>query len=205
MEKRINLKEMEKKAFKDSNQDGLMEIVFGIIFFSIAGYTHTKDLPILLILLPIFGPMVMQFIRNTFTYPRIGYARPSSKMAKQIIVVLFLYMFIVLFMVFVLPVIGDIWDLSLWHNWSLVFYGILTTGAFLYIGYKVGITRYYIFAALSVIEFIAASFIEFKTLERDLEMYFLGMSGVLIITGIALFLVFLRKYPVSKKEKTDVN
>ena len=205
MTNKMNLKEMEKQAFRDSNQDGLMEIVFGVIFFSIAGYTHTKDFPILLILLPILGPMCMQFIRNTFTYPRIGYARPSSKMAKQIIGVLFLYMFIVLFMVFVLPVIGNIWDLSLWHNWSLVFYGILTTGAFLYIGYKVGITRYYIFAALSVIGFIAASLIEFKTLERDLEMYFLGMSGVLIITGIALFLVFLRKYPVSKEEKTDDN
>jgi hypothetical protein len=57
MAKKMNLKEMEKQAFRDSNQDGLIEIVFGIIFFSIAGYTHTKDLPILLILLPICGPM----------------------------------------------------------------------------------------------------------------------------------------------------
>ena len=93
--------------------------------------------------------------------------------------------------------------MRLWHNWSPVFYGILTTGAFLYLGYKVGILRYYLFAILSVIGFIAASFIEFKTLERGLEMYFLGMSGVMVITGFALFFIFLRRHKLSKKEITD--
>jgi len=205
MAEKMNLKEMEKKAFRDSNQDGQMEIVFGVIFFSIAGYIHTKNLPILLILLPIFGPIWMQFIRNNFTYPRIGYARPSKKMARQIIWVLIIYMFIVLFMVFVFPFISNDWDLSLWHNWSPAFYGIMTTGAFLYLGYKVGIMRYYIFAILSVIGVLAAYFIEFETLESGLEMYFLGMSGVMVITGFALFFIFLRRHKLSKEEIIDDN
>ena len=205
MSEKINLKEMKKKAFRDSNQDGMMEIVIGVIFFAIAGYIHTKNLPILLILLPIFAPIWIQFIRNNFTYPRIGYARPSKKMTIQIVLVLFVYMFIVLFMVFVFPFISNNWDLSLWHNWSPVFYGIMTTGAFLYMGYKVGITRYYIFATLSVIGIFAAYFIDFNTLERGLEMYFLGISGVLIITGFALFLLFLRKYKLPKKKITEGN
>jgi len=205
MAKKMNLKEMEKKAFRDSNQDGLMEMVFGVIFFSIAGYIGTKGFPILLILLPIFLPIWMQIIRNKFTYPRIGYAKPRSKMAKQIIWVLFLYMFIVLFMVFVIPFSSTSWDLSLWHTWSLVFYGIMTTGAFLYMGYKIGIIRYYLFATLSVLGVFAVYVVDFDTVEKDLEMYFLGMSGVLIITGVALFLLFLRKYKVPKKEITDGN
>ena len=182
MSEKINLKEMKKKAFRDSNQDGMMEIVIGVIFFAIAGYIHTKNLPILLILLPIFAPIWI-----------------------QIVLVLFVYMFIVLFMVFVFPFISNNWDLSLWHNWSPVFYGIMTTGAFLYMGYKVGITRYYIFATLSVIGIFAAYFIDFNTLERGLEMYFLGISGVLIITGFALFLLFLRKYKLPKKKITEGN
>lgn len=43
MAENINLKEMEKKAFRDSNQDGLMEIIFGIFLFSICyGLYNTK-------------------------------------------------------------------------------------------------------------------------------------------------------------------
>jgi len=205
MTQKMNLKEMEKEAFRESNKDGFMEIVFGVIFFSIAGYIHTKNLPILLILLPILGPAWMKFIRNNFTYPRIGYSRPSKKMARQIILVLFIYMFIVLFMVFVFPLISNNSDLNLCYNWSPVFYGLMTTGAFLYLGYKVGIIRYYIFAILSVIGVLAAYFIEFETLERGLEMYFLGMSAVMVITGFALFFIFLRRHKLSKEEITDVN
>jgi hypothetical protein len=203
MTKKINLKEMEKEAFRDSNQDGFMEIVFGVIFFSIAGYINTKDIPILLILLPIFGPIWMQIIRNKFTYPRIGYARPSKKMARQIICVLFIYIFIVLFMVFIFPFISNNWDLSLWNKWSPVFYGLITTGTFLYLGYRVGIIRYYIFATLSVIGLLSAFFIEFETLERGLEMYFLSMSGVMLIAGFVLFFIFLQRHELSKKEITD--
>jgi Na+-driven multidrug efflux pump len=106
-------------------------------------------------------------------------------------------------MVFVFPFISYNWDLSLWNKWSTVFYGIITTGAFLYLGYKVGIKRYYIFAILSVIGVLAAYFIEFETFERGLEMYFLGMSGFMFVAGFALFIIFLRSYKLFKEEITD--
>lgn len=35
----INLKEMERKVFRDSNQVGLMEIILGIFLFAIGGNT----------------------------------------------------------------------------------------------------------------------------------------------------------------------
>jgi len=36
-------------------------------------------------------------------------------------------------------------------------------------------------------------------------MYFLGMSAVMVITGFALFFIFLRRHKLSKEEITDVN
>ena len=203
MAENINLKEMEKKVFRDSNQDGLMEIIFGIFLFAIAGYLGTGDFPILLVLLPMFGPIWMQIIRNKFTYPRIGYAKPSTKMSKEIILGVFFYMFVVLFIVILFPIMGDFWDLSLWYKWSPALLGIMTIGVFIYIGHKLGSLRYYIFAAPSLVGFFSVSVMKFATLKRGLEMYFLFMSGFLIISGLCLFIHFLRKYPLQSGELPD--
>ena len=203
MAENINLKEMEKKAFRDSNQDGLMEIIFGIFLFAIAGYIGTGDFPILLILLPTFGPIWMQIIRNKFTYPRIGYAKPSLKISKKIVLSVFLYMFVVISIVILVPIVGDIWDLSLFYNWSPGFLGILTIVVFFYIGFRLGSFRYYIFSALSLVGFFSLFFINFDTIKRGLEMYFLFMSSFLIISGFIFFIHFLRKYPVQSEELPD--
>ena len=205
MKQKINLKEMEKKAFLDSNQDGFMEIIMGVFLFAIAGYIGTKNFPILLIFLLIFGPIWMQIFRNKYTYPRIGYAKPSKKMAREIVYGVFLYMFVVLFMIFVFPFTGNVWDLSSWYQSSLAFFGIMTIGVFIYIGFKLRSIRNYILAVLSLAGVIVASVLDFGTIEQSLEMYFLGMSGILIITGIVLFLLFLKKYPLSKVEITNDN
>ena len=202
MNEKINLREIEKRAFRDSQQDGLVEIIMGVFFFAIAGYLGTGGFPILLILLPIFAPIWLKIIRSRFTYPRIGYVKLLTKnsKAKEIMLGIFIYMFVVLFMTIIFPFMSNVLDLSLWYKWSLPFFVIMTVGVFTYVGYESGSSRYYILTVLSVAGGVIVSIIGFGT-RPDLEMYFLGMNGVLIITGIILFVSFLRKYPQSAEVK----
>jgi len=124
-------------------------------------------------------------------------------MSKEIIFGLFFYMFVVLFIVIVLPFMGDVWELSPWYKLSPALLGVMTIGVFCYIGYRMGSLRYYIFSAVSLVGVFAVSVMDFATQKRGLEMYFLGMSGVLTITAFALFIHFLRKYPLQSEETPD--
>jgi len=202
---KVNLKEMEKKAFLDSNQDGIMEMMMGIFFFVIAGYLGTKNVPILLILLPTIGPIWMQLIRNKYTYPRIGHVKPSRKIVRDIGLGIFLYMVIIVLLIFILPLTSTFWDVYLWYQSSLAFIGFITICVFVYIGLKIGSMRYYLLAIISFAGVIASSVIGFDTVEQSVEMYFLGMSGIFIITGIVSFVLFLRKHSVQEVEITDGN
>ncbi len=53
MEKQINLKEIERKTYRDVSQDGLMELIMGIMMFMVVGIIITPTVLKALFYLPI--------------------------------------------------------------------------------------------------------------------------------------------------------
>ncbi|NOQ34218.1 MAG: hypothetical protein GQ567_08530, partial [Methanosarcinales archaeon] len=71
MTQEINLKELEKKAYRDSQQDGLMEVMMGLILMTFGGFFYSTVF-VFYILLIVFSGKIVEFVRRRYTYPRIG-------------------------------------------------------------------------------------------------------------------------------------
>jgi len=202
MSQNIDWKEIERKAYRDVQQDGLGEFLIGIGMVLVAGIILTPTFLKGLFYIPILlSSRIGEALRRRFTYPRIGYAKLQSEDPKKTVGGIFLIIFVLLaIMALVLTLFGDVRDFTLWMKWFPAFCGTLLVGLFLDLADKSGTGRHYVFALLSVISGFSFSLIPFNEMMMGLTMYFLSMGAVMIITGFVLFLWFLHKNPLPAEE-----
>jgi len=200
MKQEINLKEIEQKAYRGSNQDGLMEIMIGILLIGL-GATFGSGFYVFAILVPIFlFPRFMEGIRKRYTYPRIGYAKLPTDDPKKTAKGMFVYFVAVLAVfVFCLLLFGDVKNPALHKKWSPALMGVLLVGGFLYAHGKSGNIRYIVFAVLAVVSGLLFSIMNFESYD-GLIINFFVMGGIFVVTGFTLFILFLYKYPKLVKE-----
>ncbi len=195
MESKINFKEIEQKTFRESNQDGLLELVMGICMAAISTRLISRVLVVMLILpVILFGPVLLA-LRRRYTYPRIGYVKLIPDKPKEVIGAIFLITLIVIVVLAVIFFIfGDVRDFNLWMKWIPVWGGVVLAGMFSSFGSKSGCIRYYIFAVWSLISGFVLSVLRFEAIETGTLLYFLAMGALLIPWGLVTFIRFLRKY-----------
>ncbi|NQT02715.1 MAG: hypothetical protein HQ580_11875 [Planctomycetes bacterium] len=203
MEQEIDFKEIEQKAFRESNQDGLLELVMGICM---AAMSTRLISPVLVFMLALpallFGPVLVA-MRKRFTYPRIGYVKLIPDKPKEVIRAIFLITLIVVVIIAVIFVFfGDVRDFNLWMKWIPVWGGVVLAGMFSSFGSKSGCARYYVFALWSLISGFVLSILNFEAVETGTLLYFLVMGCLLIPWGLVTFIRFLRK---STKRLQEVN
>ena len=195
MESKINLKEIEQKTFRESNQDGLLELVMGICMAAISTRLISRVLVVMLVLpVILFGPVLVT-LRKRYTYPRIGYVKLIPDKPKEVIRAIFLITLIVVVIIAVIFVLfGDVRDFNLWMKWVPAWGGVVLAGMFSSFGSKSGCIRYYIFAIWSLISGLVLLVLRFETVETGTLLYFLAMGALLIPWGLVTFIRFLRKY-----------
>lgn len=201
MEQQVDLKNIEQKTFRHSQQDGLMELVMGICMLSISTRMFSRFL-IFMMVLPVvlFGPL-LALMRRHFTHPRIGYVKLLPDKPKSVIAGIFLVTLVVIgAMAVVFFFLGDIGDFNLWMKWCPFWGGTVLAGMFSSLASKSGAVRYYIFAGWSFLSGIVLSMLDFKMVETGTLLYFAVMGGLLIPFGLLQFAMFLHKHPKSAKE-----
>jgi len=200
MKQEINLKEIEQKAYRDSNQDGLMEIMIGILLTGL-GATFGSILYVFAILIPIFlFPRFIEVIRKRYTYPRIGYVKLPTDDPKKTAKGIFGYTAVVFaLMVICFLLLGKVKDAAAYKKWSPALMGVLLVGGFLYAHGKSGNIRYKVFAVLAVVSGLLFSIMSFESYD-GLIINFFVMGGMFIVTGSILFTLFVHKYPKPAEE-----
>ncbi len=195
MTTKIDLKQIEQKAYRGSNQDGLIEIMLGILL-TVFGATFGSALYIFAILIPVFlFPRLMEAIRKRYTYPRIGYAKLPVDDPKKTAKGIFVYITVVLvLMVICFLLLGKAKDAAAYKKWSPAVMGVLLVGGFLYSHGKSGEFRYIIYIVLSVGFGILFSILKFESYD-GLIINFFVMGGIFVVVGIISFILFVRKYP----------
>ena len=196
MAQEIDLKNIEQKTFRQSQQDGLMELVMGICMLAISTRLFSRYL-IFMLALPVFlfGPL-LALMRRSFTHPRIGYVKLIPDKPKSVITGIFLVSLVVIaVMAVVFLFLGDIGDIDLWLRWCPFWGGTVLAGMFSSLASKSGAVRYYIFAGWSLLSGIVLSVLEFGVVETGTLLYFAVMGGLLIPFGLVQFVIFLRKHP----------
>jgi hypothetical protein len=200
MKQEINLKEIEQKSYRDSNQDGLMEIMVGILLIGL-GATFGTGLNVFAILVPIFlFPRFVGAIRKRYTYPRIGYVKLLQDDPKKTAIGMFVFMaFVLALMVICFLLLGKFKEAAAYKKWSPALMGVVLVGGFLYAHGKSGSIRYIVFALLAVGFGLLFSIMSFESYD-GLIINFFVLGGIFIVTGFILFILFVHKYPKPAEE-----
>jgi hypothetical protein len=207
MDEKIDLKDIEQRAWKVYMQDGLVEIMIGVIFFLASGAFHTSSSVVFLALFPtIFGQNIIEAIRKRYTYPRIGYVKLQSDDPKKTARGMFLYMVAVIaIMAVVLYLLfgSGTWAPYLLYQWLPTFIGAMLVGAMTYTKSKSGDARYYAYALVAIAIGVAFSLHRFEPVKMGVTLYLLLLSGIMIVTGLARFVVFLRNHPLPPEPESS--
>ncbi len=205
MTQNINLKEIEKKAYRDSQQDGLMEVMMGLILITFGGFFYSTVFAFYILLI-VFSGKIVEFIRRRYTYPRIGFVKFHEENPKDALTGVFLFEFAVIVIIFTLiSIFGDVKDYSQWVKWSPLFFGMILVGPFAHAASRSGSIRYTGYAILSVILGVFFSLIEFGSGCTGLILYLVFIGAFLFLGGLAIFTRFLRKYPLPAEETPDAS
>ena len=201
----IDLLKIEKKAYCDSQQDGLMEVMMGLILMTFGGFLYSPIFAFYILLI-IFSGKIVEFIRRRYTYPRIGFVKFQKENPKDALTGVFLFEVAVIVIMFTLiSIFGDVKDYSQWVKWSPLFFGMILVGPFAHAASRSASIRYTGYAILSVVLGVFFSLIEFDSGCTGLILYLVFIGTFLFLSGLAIFTLFLRKYPLPAEEGLDAS
>jgi hypothetical protein len=205
MTQAIDLKELEKKAYRDSQQDGLMEVIMGLILIMFGGFLYSPIFAFYILLI-IFSKKIVESIRRRYTYLRIGFVKFHEEKPKDALTGVFLFEFAVIVIIFTLiSIFGDVKDYSQWVKWSPLFFGMILVGPFAHAASRSGSIRYTGYAILSVVLGLFFSLIEFGSGCTGLILYLVFIGAFLFLGGLVIFTLFLRKYPLLEVGAPDAS
>ena len=211
MLQKMNLKEIERRAFRSTFQDGLWDIYLGLLLLNwvIAMMLTGTGLPLPWVMVIMLASALLQMLafwagKRFVTTPRIGLVKfgpqRQAKM-KNLRAVLFLSVLLGVIMSIVglgargngLPgwLAGIPIPAYVWAAQAIVVFGL---GA-----YFLDVTRFYVYGVLYGLPFpVGVLLSENTTLTglSSLAITFGVAAGVMILIGVVLFVRFLRDYPV---------
>ncbi|MFX1571796.1 MAG: hypothetical protein ACFFB0_03530 [Promethearchaeota archaeon] len=209
----IDLKEIEKKTWRSTLQDGILDIYFGILILGIGmGMTlsHILPDPLDMISVAIFLGIGLTFFilgKNYITKPRLGFVKFGfQQKARKIktIIILSINFFAILIINLIrftnpdsilrFPGILD----------GLIIGLLFLTAPLFFVAYILQFPRLYFYAILFGISFFLSElFAIFIPEPLDTLITFSIISGVVIFVGVIFLIKFIRKYPIPKEEMTE--
>ena len=189
----LNLKELERKAFRSFYQDGIWDIFFGLMMFAMYTFTvfnnlENKALRILgMLFLEIFAMFFLIYGKKLITAPRLGEVKFGTKRTKKLgkIILVNLFSLIVLAaFAFLKNSQPDLFNIENSELYSSVGMGVWIAFITSVMAYFLDFDRLYIYALIYGSTFSAV-------LLLDLPVLFLAASLLILIPGGILFTRFL--------------
>ena len=212
----INLKEVERKAWRSFYQDGLWDIFWGLLLLAMAVGALLSDIgrsePLqygILIALEAVAILVLFVGKRRITVPRIGRVRFGPKRKRRLSKVRVVLAISVLVGA-ALFVAGPVLTGKL--SRSMTFEFILPAGWLVNCLVVFSLMAYFLdFSRLYVIGLMYAIAVPLDVVQRELSsidltfVAFGAPAAVILLMGAVVFIRFLRDYPLSTEEALDVN
>lgn len=206
MAKDIN--QVIRQTYRYFYEDGLVEMALGLLFVVVGGLlfvwqaTTTSSvaaiilaigLPLLVISGALLFRRIIRQLKERITFPRTGYVayrQEKRDSGRWLIIVTVLTLTIA---VIFLPES---------FNRMQFMVGSLLGAVLIYMGYRVGVWRFYIFGALAVALGVGLTLVK---LEEVLAIAFLFVASglLLLVAGALALMVYLRRYP--QKQDLSLN
>lgn len=192
MKEKIDLREIEKKAWTAYFQDGLWDIFIASMMLTMAIRTLTDN--VLFTLGMFIGVPILIFGKKYMTIPRLGFAKfgPKREAKRMKLFVIILLAVISTFVLLLLPLLG----IEPSRDASSLFMAIFLMVVFSSIAYYLDFNRLYIYGLLFAINEIV-----WGRFGEPTGPYLILIFGfVVLIIGLIILISFIRKYPLPKKE-----
>ena len=204
----INLKELEKKAYRFAFKDGIYDIAWGALLISIAIAPILREIIYLgyIIFLILPAPLIIILGKKYITAPRIGIAKFNQKRIKaQKRIVLISSILIPLSILLVILTAMGIFPGnigSMLGGYAIpvgagIFAIVLLSGT----AYLIDFPHFYIYAVIIGLGIPIADILH-NTIGPPMDnLLTFGVAGiVLLIFGIVTMSRFLQRYPIPKEE-----
>ena len=211
MAENIDLKSLEKKAYRAVFNDGVWDLFIGLIILSMGLSTllgSLLNLPEFLnTIIPVLVFNIIAFLvfylgKKYITIPRIGFVEfgPKRKSKQQKLKIILFGFFIMNIILLFLPFTGLISNIQLEPLILALLLGMgVLTFPFCVVAYFLDFTRLYYYAFLAGIGFFLTELL-YPIVGSPLNTFFsYGITGVTIVAiGLYYFIRFLKKYPLSE-------
>ena len=193
MNNKINMKEIERKAYTAYHQDGVIDVTIAVAIF-IFSIMALSDMPWLGGITGILAISLYAGAKKLLTVPRIGYVKFPQQRAQRITavtMVLGILAFVVGMFTFTQTIDQGTpaWLQLLIDNYMITI-GAAVAGLFLLGGYAFKTNRIYGYALLTLAMFVVGHFIYFP-----LYYYLTALGTLILIIGLIMMFRFVRKYP----------
>jgi len=211
MTKQNSLREIEKKAYMSYHQDGLIDIVIGVYALSfglgiamdrIWGFSFGAIMPAILIsiVLPIWI-----HAKRKITMPRIGFVKFGARGANKLFALLLGLSvaglgFALTFGFFMATGQNGrpVW-IEMLFQYGMIWIGLGASVIGSLFAYTMGLKRLHGYGLLTLALFVSGYF-----LSIPFEYFVLAIGSVIIASGAALLVRFIRKYPLPKGAQGNV-
>lgn len=198
MIEQIDIKELEKKAWRSTFQDGLWDIYFGLILSGL-GFSWQGSF------FGLLGAMGILFLGKKYiTQPRMGFVKfglGRKKKKKKLAMFLGLNTMLAI-ITLILTMLGFLQQLIIPGYILMLANGLIfITLPFSTIAYFLQLNRLYLYALLGGFGFFFSEIL-FPITGSPINDFitFGGIGLIIIFTGLTIFIRFLRNYPLKKDE-----
>ncbi len=195
---KIDLKQLERKAYLSYHEDGLVDLFLGFAAITF-GLSVLTEMVIVLAGSVIVWLFVYIAAKRLITVPRIGIVEFSSERKSRLSTLLWILVLVqiisvcVSLLAWMVPLVATIIILN-----YMIIIGLVGAGIFSIIAYMSDIQRFYLYGVVTLVVFLGSSFF-------NLIFYLPMMAVGDFITGSGLFLLFrfVHRYPISKEGEAD--
>jgi hypothetical protein len=207
MNNEIDLKELEKKAFRSTHEDGLWDIFLGMIMIAMGvsgamsnlGVEETLGI-LIFVALEVLAMAIMIVGKKYITVPRMGIIRPGpsrkKKLTKASIVLLISFIFGMLLLIIPTAIQSTGGEIA--RPWYFIA-GIFALNVLLVLGllaYYMDYDRLYIIAVLFAVTLPLREILSLYFVSPYIVLIAFGIPGaIVLVMGIFYLFRFLKKYP----------
>ena len=209
MSQKMNLKEIERKAFTSTFQDGLWDILIGLLSVG-WGLMILADFAAFGGILFAVLYMVVLGIKRLITYPRIGHVKflnARRRLTKNMAVGLAVFIFLALITVYFLLLTREgirpaflTWLNNYFTEPSLLIMAVVPAIIISVFAYIYRINRWYFYALLTMTGFSVGAL---GQTEFSMGLPIAICGTVIVLCGLTFLIRFLRKNPKSVEEADE--
>jgi len=208
MVENIELKEIEKRAYRTNFQDGLWDIYIGLLiigwnFSSFGAFLETLYVMIIVIIWYSITFLIFYIGKKYITVPRMGFVKfgPKRKADKKKLMIFVSINTVILMIIFLLQFTGVFEDFQL--DVYLVYIILIVCFVwfpFSMVAYFLKFYRLFIYAIMGGLSFIISELI-YNSIGSPLNtLITFSITGIIIISiGLTYLIRFLHRYPLSKR------